>query len=149
MCSQTLILIDERHLSQPLLSWRHHMSHVNSPVHLDNLLLDNHGTHVVACANSTNSGLVYQFSTKLASSSSSSPKPVSFEFTRELDDFTNLVCELNNSLNDYDSCFDRAIRSRLIEQPTIGFSHLKSSRSDSFSFFRVRYKKISRCCCYN
>lgn len=142
LCSQTLMLIDERNTSRPLLAWRHHLSHSNAPVHLTNLLLNESRSHVAVSANSANSGFVYQFSTRVAS------RPVSFDFTRQLDDFTDLMREIN-SLDEsgnvgrgennifYDKSYSRALRNRLIQHPTIGLCHLESRQPDSFALFRV------------
>ena len=133
LCSQTLVLIDERNTSHPLLSWRHFLTHNNAPVHLASLdVAVDSGIHMAACVNSSNVGFVYQLSTRVAS------QPVSFEFTRQLDDFSSdLVCDFN-SLETYDKRYDRALTDRVVTQPVIGFSHLALPQNDSFMLLRVK-----------
>lgn len=134
LCSHTLVLVDERRTSQPVLSWRHSLAHNNSPVHLTNLHLPvGDGCHLAACANSSNDGFVYQFSTRAAT------LPVSFEFTRQLDDFAYLTreCTTLNAAKNYNKRFDRVVYDRLVKQPVVGFSHLMLPQNDSFMLFRV------------
>lgn len=86
---------------------------------------------MAACANSSNVGFVYQLSTRVAS------QPVSFEFTRQLEDFSSdLVAEFN-SLDTYDKMYDRALSDRVVTQPVIGLSHLALPQKDSFMLLRV------------
>ena len=129
LCSQTLVLIDERSPNKPLLSWRHFMSNnENSPVYLNNSYLPiDGGLNIASCCNSTNKGFVYQFS--------NSSSPISYEFALQLDDFSTLSANMSRIKGD---CFDRTLNRTLLSSPVIGSTHLQDGQNpNSFHLIRV------------
>lgn len=128
LCSDTLVLSDERNLSIPLLSWKHFLKN-NGPIYLNNWYLPiDGGLNCVSCANSSNECYLYHFGT------AANCPPVSFNYTLKLDDFSDYM----RSLSDF-NCnmqINRILKRRLLQDSVISLSPLKY-QDNCYSLFRV------------
>ena len=122
-CTNTLLIIDERFSSRPLLTWKHHLN--SRPIHLNAFSFDDSNNSVLLCSDETQ---IYAYQFNLNENS----LPISYNFPLKID---TLESDFQTYLpKNHDKRLKRHLNCRL-EQPILSMSVVSDNKS--FALFQV------------
>ena len=122
-CTNTLLIVDERFTSRPLITWKHHLN--LKPIHLQTITLNNTNNNIILCSDATDI-FAYQFNLNENS------MPISYSFPLKID---TLYSDFETHLPEgYDKRLKRHFSWRL-KQPILSMSTVNDN--DKFAIFQM------------